>query len=97
MKLQHTHDQKYLAYYTSDDEDNRDSSYRSCIPASNTDSERHEDYIDDDNVDDKEEGKKAIKLYQRTLDQICANANLEVVGYELANSGDDAQDEHYGD
>ena len=86
-----------MAYNTSDDEDNRDSSDLSSIPASNTDSERDEDYIDDDDVDDKEEGKRAAKLYGQTLDQIFANSDLEVGDYELANSGDDAEDEDYCD
>ena len=68
MKLQDTDDQEYLAYNTSDHEDNRDSSDLNFIPASNTDSERDEDYIDDDDVDDKEEDKRAAKLYRQTLD-----------------------------
>ena len=97
IKLLDTDDQEYLTYNTSDDEDNRDSSDLSSIPASNTDSERDEDYIDDDDVDDKEEGKRAAKLYRQTLDQIFANPDLEVVEYELANSGDDAEDEDYCD
>ena len=86
-----------MAYNTSDDEYNRVSSHLSSIPPSNTDCERDEDYIDDDDVDDKEEGKRAVKLYRQILDQIFVNPNLEVVDYELANSGDDAEDEDYCD
>ena len=86
-----------MAYDTKNDQHNRDDSYLSYIPATNTDSERDEDNFDDDHVDDKEEGKTAAKLYLQTLDQILVNPNLEDVYYVLANCTDDVEDEDYCD
>ena len=60
-------------------------------------SERDEEYVDDDDVDDTGAGKRAAKLYRQTLDPIFANPDLEVVDCELANSDDDAEDDDYWD
>ena len=86
-----------MAYYTCYDEDTRGSSDLNSIPASNTDSERDEDYIDDNDVDDQAEGKRAAKLSSQAIDQIFVNLKLEVWDYDLPNSGDVSEDEDYCD
>ncbi|KAF8419465.1 hypothetical protein EV426DRAFT_702690 [Tirmania nivea] len=90
-----TDDMEYLAYNTTDNEDNNTSDL-SSIPASDTDGD-NSDNIKTNNkgINNEEDHAQASKLYRETLDQIFANPDLEEVDRILESSNDNEDDEDY--
>ncbi|KAF8414734.1 hypothetical protein BGX38DRAFT_1281704 [Terfezia claveryi] len=90
-----TDNMEYLAYNTTDDEDNN-SSDLSSVPASTMDGDNSDDVeTDNKSIDNGEDHTQASRLYRQTLDEIFANPNLREVDKVLEDSNDDEEDEDY--
>ncbi|KAF8435585.1 hypothetical protein BGX38DRAFT_1274916 [Terfezia claveryi] len=88
---------EYLAYNTTDDEDNN-SLDLSSVPASTTDGDNSDDVeTDNESTDNGEDHTQASRLYRQTLDEIFANPDSREVDKVLEDSNDDEEDEDYAE
>ncbi|KAF8415343.1 hypothetical protein BGX38DRAFT_1147732 [Terfezia claveryi] len=90
-----TDNMEYLAYNTTDNEDNN-SSDLSSVPASTTDGDNSDDVeTDNESTNNREDHTQASRLYRQTLDEIFTNSDSREVDKVLEDLNDDEEDEDY--